>query len=195
MITQLVKNKVLSLPQCLYTQQASWQLLDELQRVVGWQGNFVAFGRRFEIPRLQAWYADEGINYRYADNMLQTHAWIEPLVSIKRYVEEVSGHQFNSVLLTYYRNGHDHVAWHADDEVELGDAPVIASLSLGSKREFHFRHNDRMDYGSIQLEGGNLLVMYPEFQKSWQHCILPQVDVAERRINLTFRRVMTGTNI
>lgn len=29
---------------------------------------------------------------------------------------------------------------HSDDEKELGDKPVIASLSLGEARDIHFKH-------------------------------------------------------
>lgn len=35
-----------------------------------------------------------------------------------------------------YRNGHDSIAWHSDDEYGLGKEPNIASLSLGDTRYF-----------------------------------------------------------
>lgn len=190
MIEHLVQNNLLSLPQEIYSPQQSRELLDCLVKTVKWQGDFTAFGRRFEIPRLQAWYADAGIHYLYADNKLQTNDWIEPLISIKRYVEDASAHQFNSVLLTYYRNGEDYVSWHADDEAELGSAPIIASLSLGASREFHYRHKLSTEAGSVELHNGSLLIMFPEFQQYWEHCVLPQDAVIESRLNLTFRKVV-----
>jgi alkylated DNA repair dioxygenase AlkB len=39
-------------------------------------------------------------------------------------------------LINYYRDGKDRVAWHSDDEKELGINPVIASVSLGAERKF-----------------------------------------------------------
>lgn len=43
------------------------------------------------------------------------------------------------VLINYYRDGSDTVGWHADDEKLYGDTPTIASLSLGSARDFFLR--------------------------------------------------------
>ncbi len=49
------------------------QLLEE-QR---WPENhYEVFGRRFTLPRLQAWHADAGIVYSYSDNLLQARPWI-----------------------------------------------------------------------------------------------------------------------
>ena len=184
------QQQLLSAPEKIYDQQYCQSLLETLISIVDWQQDFVAFGRRFDIPRLQAWYADEGIHYRYSDNKLQSHAWIEPLLTIKQDVEAHTGHTFNSVLLTYYRTGDDHVSWHADDEKELGDAPVIASLSLGGSRVFHYRHKENELAGHLELHDGELLVMQPDFQRYWQHCIPPQAYFDLPRLNLTFRRVV-----
>lgn len=175
----------------IYLRQRSQVLLRQLIQQIHWQGDFVAFGRRFTVPRLQAWYADAGVHYRYSDNKLESHAWMEPLLSIKQDVERHAGHQFNSVLLTYYRHGEDHVNWHADDEPELGAAPVIASLSLGASREFQYRHKQGEESGSLQSHDGELLVMQPLFQQQWEHRVPPQPAISEPRINLTFRHVVT----
>jgi alkylated DNA repair dioxygenase AlkB len=174
----------------IYTPQQCRSLLDALIEEVAWQRDYISFGRRFEVPRLQAWYADEGIHYRYSDNMLQSRAWLPLLLAVKEAVEKHAGHTFNSVLVTYYRDGHDHVTWHADDEPELGEAPVIASLSLGASREFQYRHKHTGERGSLPLHDGELLIMQADFQRHWEHAIPPQPEVAEPRINLTFRRVV-----
>lgn len=174
----------------VYSLQQSQDLLDNLIKNTNWQGDFEAFGRIFNVPRLQAWHADEGIHYRYSDNKLQSYGWTEPLLAIKRLIETKTAHTFNSVLLTYYRNGNDYVSWHADDEPELGEAPVIASLSLGASREFHYRHKEPEHNGSIELHSGELLLMQPEFQAHWQHCAPEQPEIIEPRINLTFRKVI-----
>ena len=52
-----------------------------------------------------------------------------------------TGLTFNSVLANLYRDGHDHVSWHADDEPSLRHQPTIASLSFGDTRTFHLRKN------------------------------------------------------
>lgn len=147
-------------------------------------------GRRFHIPRLQAWAADDGLRYSYSDNLLETQAWTPNLSRIRHEVEALVGHAFNSVLVTYYRNGDDHVTWHADDERELGDQPVIASLSLGARRRFEWRSRLDGQAGGMDLEEGDVLLMLPAFQHEWLHRVPAQPEVAEGRINLTFRRVV-----
>ena len=174
----------------LYSSEKSASLLASLITTIQWNEDYcVVFGRRFQIPRLQAWYADEGIQYSYSNNLLKNQSWLDTLIDIKHDVEQITGHPFNSVLVTYYRNGDDHVNWHADDEDELGSEPVIASLSLGATRELQFRHkhNDIMD--SVLLHDGDLLLMHPGFQTHWQHRVPSEPSTTSPRINLTFRKV------
>ena len=58
---------------------------------------------------------------------------------LKHRVEKEAGLEFNSMLANLYRDGHDHVSWHSDDEPALGAQPVIASLSFGDVRTFELR--------------------------------------------------------
>lgn len=165
--------------------------LHELIAGVEWSDDYyLAFGRRIPIPRLQAWYADPGIRYSYSNNLLPTLPWRAPLSEIRQHCENAAGHSFNSVLVTYYRDHNDSVSWHADDESELGDEPVIASLSLGAQREMHYRHKTSGRVGAVTLKSGDLLVMYPEFQHQWEHCVPSARDPSGPRINLTYRRVI-----
>lgn len=170
-------------------------LFDQLCREIDWQqDSFVAFDRKFLIPRLQAWYADKGLQYRYADNLLETQPWIEPLLQLRQIVCNTTGYPFNAVLATCYRSGRDHVTWHSDDERELGDAPVIASLSLGASRRFQFRHKDQRRSGEVTLHHGDFLVMESAFQHHWEHQVPEEPTVQGCRINLTFRRVFGEAN-
>ena len=53
--------------------------------------------------------------------------------------------------------------WHADDEIELGPDPVIASLSLGAEL-FNCDIMRPKEKLSINLPHGSLLVMGPKIQ-------------------------------
>lgn len=186
----------LSLLGKLYSTERCLSLLNELIATVNWNEDFcVVHGRRFHIPRLQAWYADEGIQYSYSNNLLKTQPWLESLLTIKHDVQHKTANDFNSVLLTYYRNGNDNVNWHADDEDELGSAPVIGSLSLGATRTFQYRpkknrHISNNPTGNVHLNNGDLLLMYPGFQANWEHRIPSELTINAPRINLTFRKVV-----
>jgi len=83
------------------------------------------------------------------------------------------------------------MGWHSDDETELGDRPVIASLSLGAMRRFRLRHRRRnkLDPVVIDLECGSLLIMQGDTQRFWKHQVPKTKRVVEPRINLTFRSI------
>lgn len=156
-----------------------------------WPANdYEVFGRRFTLPRLQTWHADDGVVYSYSDNLLRTQPWTPELLALRRRVERATGHQFNAVLVNFYRNGQDYVGWHSDDEVELGAEPVIASLSLGATRRFAYRRKGGTGTQcDMSLEAGSLLLMRPDFQCQWEHSVPATDDDVSGRINLTFRWV------
>lgn len=82
------------------------------------------------------------------------------------------------------------MGWHADKERELGQNPVIASLSLGATRRFLLRHNRTRETVSLELENGSLLVMRGSLQHHWRHCVPKDSAGTGSRINLTFRRIL-----
>lgn len=156
-----------------------------------WPDNRYCFaGRQFVLPRLQTWHADAGIRYSYSNNLLETRPWTELLSQIRIKVESFLDYSFNSVLVNCYRNGEDHVGWHADNEPELGEQPFIASVSFGAERPFAFRHKTSAENGRILLESGSLLIMQPAFQSDWLHSVPVQKSTSQVRINLTFRSVI-----
>jgi alkylated DNA repair dioxygenase AlkB len=147
------------------------------------------YGRRYAIPRLQAWYGDRGKVFTYSGMRLEPMPWTATLSYLKGYVAQTVGADFNSVLINLYRNGRDSVSWHSDDERELGPEPVIASLSLGATRRFSMRHRNGRAAGryALDLPSGSLLVMRGCTQHYWQHAVLKTRRQVGARINLTFR--------
>ena len=175
----------------LYSAERCHSLLDKLITTVNWNNDYcIVYGRKFHIPRLQAWYGNEGIQYNYSNNLLKTQPWSESLLAIKHDVQQRTACEFNSVLLTFYRNGNDYVNWHADDEDELGSDPVIASLSLGATRAFQYRHRPNGLTGNVHLRNGDLLLMQSAFQANWEHRVPSEPTINASRINLTFRKVI-----
>ena len=83
------------------------------------------------------------------------------------------------------------MGWHADDEKELGDEPVIASLSLGQPRAFHIKHktNPCLRH-KMTLNSGSLLVMKGAMQQHWLHQVPKEPKITQPRINLTFRNIL-----
>lgn len=174
----------------LFDEAQAERLFHQLLAETPWNdGYYLAAGRRFALPRLQAWYADPGIDYRYADNLHNSHAWTPALRALREQIERTSGLSVNAVLLNLYRNGQDAVGWHADDEPDLGPTPAIVSLSLGATRRFSVRPRPQGEELHVPLPSGTLLVMDPPFQQNWEHAVLADPLVISPRLNLTFRLV------
>lgn len=169
-------------------QRCYQRLLEEVQ----WrQDTIMMYGRPVKIPRLNAWYGDADADYSYSGLQLAPLPWTPTLQSIREAVEAHLNQRFNSVLANLYRDGNDSVAWHSDDEPELGPAPLIASVSLGEARTFQLRHrrNKALGIHRMVLQPGSLLVMRGETQRFWHHQVPKQRAVTAGRINLTFRRI------
>ncbi len=178
--------------------EESGALFARLERELEWQQTHIQMhGRRVPVPRLDVWYGDPGHRYRYSGAGFDPKPWSPTLVTLKDALEARQGLTFNSVLANLYRSGRDSVAWHSDDEPELGRNPVIASISLGAERRFAFRHKTRKDLPSVRLDlpDGSLLVMAGTTQYHWEHELAKTARAVGPRINLTFRTVFeTGTS-
>ena len=160
---------------------------------LNWETGFIKiFGKTHQIPRLQSWYAEDGIEYTYSGKKLQRHNWNRTLTDIKEEIENITFFKFNSVLANLYRDGNDSMGLHSDDEKELGINPVIASLSLGETRDIHFKHKNIKLRLDIPQTSGQLIVMYGQTQKYWKHEIKKTKKIKKPRINLTFRNIITN---
>jgi alkylated DNA repair dioxygenase AlkB len=128
--------------------------------------------------------------YSYSNLELKPIAVTKELHEIFEIIKKELKIKFNSVLLNLYRDGQDSNGWHADNEKELGKNPIIASISLGEVRPFHFKHRSiKEEKHKINLEHGSLLLMHGEMQHYWVHHIPKTKKEINPRINLTFRNI------
>jgi alkylated DNA repair dioxygenase AlkB len=174
---------------------SSDELLKHLIDSSEWcQEKITVYGKPYLQPRLSAWFGN--IAYSYSGITLTPLPWTETLLGLKNKVESLVEHEFNSVLLNYYRNNQDSMGMHCDDEAELGRQPVIASLSLGDQRTFLLKHKYRKDLKTIKLPlpSGSLLLMRGDTQSNWRHGINKEKQACGARINLTFRSVINDRN-
>lgn len=164
------------------------EVLARLVRETDWrQESIVVYGKRHLQPRLSAWHGEKG--YRYSGLTLAPLPFTPLLDTIRRAAEEVTGHDYNSVLLNYYRDGADGMGMHSDDEPELGPAPAIASISFGATRNFILRHKVTKETMSLPLGDGSLLFMGGALQANWLHGINKTSRAIGARLNLTFRKI------
>ena len=168
------------------------ELFKALNKKTKWQGGSIFIGGKYvDIPRQNAWYADEAYTFTYSGIRLEPNPWYAELNDIRNIMQSKLSLNFNSCLLNLYRDGNDSVAWHCDDEAELGRNPTIASLSLGAERKFMIRslHNHEEKY-TITLPNGSLLIMEGEVQHRYEHQVPKEKNISAPRINLTFRNIV-----
>ncbi|MDO5090226.1 MAG: alpha-ketoglutarate-dependent dioxygenase AlkB [Cardiobacteriaceae bacterium] len=174
---------------------------DEYLRIlrdeIAWQADeIILYGKRITSARHTAWYGEPGLRYRYSGIARHALPWHPLLLELKSAVETriaaASPARFNSCLLNRYRDGSEGMGWHSDDERELGEESVIASLSFGATRKFAFRHKENGEKRECFLAHGQLLVMHGTTQRHWQHAIMKSRKVQELRISLTFRTIFPG---
>ena len=180
---------------CLTAIEAENTFQRLLSDITWCQDTITLFGKTHPLPRLQAWYGDDGCDYCYSGLGLAPTPWNKELLSLKKQVEEHCQSTFNSVLANLYRHGQDSNGWHSDDEKELGEQPIIASLSLGATRRFKLRHKFQKELPTINLNltSGSLLCMSGLSQSHWQHTLPKTARNIGPRINLTFRKIINGT--
>jgi alkylated DNA repair dioxygenase AlkB len=197
--TNDVREEVLSMPNAevtfyrnFFDLRESDKIFQTLRDEISWrQDKMKIYGKDIDLPRKTAWYGDQNKSYTFSGIHLNPESWTPMLLQVKERIERTSGVRFNSVLLNLYRHGNDGISWHTDAEPELGENPVIGSVSFGGARRFMFRHRqDQTLKTEVELTHGSFLLMAGETQHFWQHQIPKTSRQVEPRINLTFRAII-----
>lgn len=171
--------------------QKSLELFYFLQQQLNWQQPTIkVYGKSHVIPRLQCFIADQNVNYGYSGSKLIVEPWPEVLDAMRVRLSRTLQIPFNALLVNLYRDGHDCMGWHSDDEKELGEQPTIASVSLGAERVFKIKHKYKNEQYSIVLQSGSCLIMNGFSQRDYQHSLPKQQRLKHPRINLTFRSII-----
>ncbi len=196
-------------------------LYEVLLNSLSWQSDVVRlFGKTHVTRRQIVWMGDEGLSYRYAGHTHIAMGWHPAVFHVKQLIEDRIYQlkfdtdaivkdvppYFNACLLNFYPSGSEGMGYHADDEKELGDQPLIAALSLGATRKMLFKHTSNntnltqndvaaskktLDKVELYLTSGQVIVMAGTTQQYWKHSITKTTTVSEGRISLTFRYMLT----
>lgn len=168
------------------------QLFQVFSNNVPWRHDPIkVFGKTYMQPRLTSLHGTTNLGYGYANIRMQAQPMMPELNDILQRIAKIDNNDFNIVLLNLYRDGNDSNGWHADNEKELGQNPVIASVSLGAPRLFKLKHRyDKNLKHQLLLESGSLLLMSGATQHHWLHQVPKTKKQVGPRINLTFRKVL-----
>lgn len=165
---------------------------DRLAKEITWrQETITLYGRTFVQPRLLEFYGDDGVEYTYSRKRYRALPWTPTLQELRGVAESITQGTCNSVLANYYRDQHDSMGFHADDEPELGDQPTIVSMSFGATRVFVLKHRHKAFVPNVRipLSSESILIMRGTTQQNWVHGIEKKTRALGPRINLTFRTI------
>lgn len=163
-----------------------WRLWRWLDRHLTWrQENVFLFGRWYAEPRLSRWF---GPAYYYSGLKHPDTPCPWPIRVLMSQVRQITQVPFDGVLITLYRNGKDHVGWHADNEAALGERPSVAVLSLGATRRLDIKpKKEKTVCWRHEMKHGNLIMMPPDFQSLYKHRVPKSLKVRSPRVSLSFR--------
>jgi alkylated DNA repair dioxygenase AlkB len=178
--------------QCFFDSEEAAYFYQKLYKEIPWQQDpITVFGKTYDQPRLTALHANNTNPYTYSGITMHPHKMTGELTQIAERISRVCSVKFTSVLLNLYRDGNDSNGWHADNEKELGENPVIASVSFGAPRFFHFKHRTLKEARlKVLLHSGSLLLMEGKTQEKWLHQLPKKAKKITPRINLTFRKII-----
>lgn len=95
---------------------------------------------------------------------------------------------FNSVLITKFRDGNDYLSFHSDNEPSIHQDSQILTISLGETRTVQFSSlNPLTPHSSlVEVSHGSVYCMSRESQNFFKHCV-PKVHCSHPRISITLR--------
>jgi alkylated DNA repair dioxygenase AlkB len=209
-VEEKIKNKVLtdncSFFPLIFNEEEHRMIGEILHSEIAWKEELITlFNKPVLQPRLISFQGDDGIAYKYSRKIWTASPWTKTVLEVKAKVEKLVSEilkeklpdfaenelKFNSCLCNLFRNGKDSMGWHADNEPELGEMPIIASVSLGVARDFCVRRSgETKTFEKFTLHGGSLFLMHSNFQKLFQHSVPKRNGIDNWRINLTFRTVI-----
>lgn len=173
-----------------FSEQEANFFLNFCRDSLSWEsGSITLFGKTHPTPRLEVYFSENELSYSYSGKKLKINPFPDELLSLKRRLELEFSLSFNALLANYYRNGLDSNGWHSDNEKELGQNPLIASLSFGATRRFDLKHHFSGEKIQLHLNSGSLLIMGGTMQHFWKHQVPKERKVHDARINLTFRYI------
>ena len=152
---------------------------------------------RVDKGHTMARFGDPGVPYTYKDKPKPMYPFTQALSVIRQRLVDALAWTPNCVVVNSYEPGSG-LYPHRDGSYipQLGDTPVIASVSFGATRTFTLHPADpntnkrRKGAQSVNvvLGDGDLLVMHGQCDRSFHHSIPEEPTAEGMRVSLTFRR-------
>ena len=130
--------------------------------------------------------AQFGQDYTYSGVIHKGQDMPEWMFVLMQDINKWAGTEFNSVLVNHYpANTTVGIGMHSDNEPELGEDPIVVSLSLGASCLFKLA--SQHDWCDVNLHHGSICMMGKGCQRYYKHGI-EKTYMQTDRISLTFRK-------
>eukprot|EP01124_Arcella_intermedia_P015069 TRINITY_DN215_c1_g1_i1.p1 TRINITY_DN215_c1_g1~~TRINITY_DN215_c1_g1_i1.p1 ORF type:complete len:262 (+),score=49.75 TRINITY_DN215_c1_g1_i1:347-1132(+) len=114
---------------------------------------------------------------------------------LREKIRDKCGRNPNYALFNIYRDGRDNITWHADNMEGVQEGSSIYSLSFGAERRFQYRpyvpgyrgRTESYPVLTTVIANNALLVMGPQTNEFWCHCVPVEEGMEKERVNITFR--------
>ena len=148
------------------------------------------YGKITKFNRKSAFYSFPGLKYPFSGRTFEGKSMTSAMHEIINDLKNNHNYDFNSILFNYYKDGRDTISWHTDNEKELGQDPVVGTLSLGQERPFYLRHHiDHSIKHDFLLGHGSIMVMEGKTQNFWEHSVPQRAKLNQPRLSLTLRKI------
>nr|WIL96205.1 replicase [Carrot chordovirus 4] len=159
-----------------------------------YQDEFVDFLIGVEAKKLKsrrAYYFCKNAQFIYGHDKIKYKnlGWPRIISELNKEAKDLTGIEFNSVLVNEYQRG-GRIPWHADDEkvYDLDFCPVL-TVNLTGDSMFSVKKGNG-DEHSFVLKPGSVLLMKSGAQKLMKHSVIAK----NKRISLTFRQQLRSTD-
>lgn len=159
------------------------------------------YDKQFKIPRKQYFCGDDQNKFhKYKPNDTlgsKLNEWIPEVKDIRDRIHKEFNIYLDSSLINFYETGNDYIAYHSDRETKP-PMHFVATVSLGATRKFYLKSKNKILQNGVlkhkliklQLNSGDLVLMYGRTQELWTHSIIKQPNVTESRISITLRELL-----
>jgi alkylated DNA repair dioxygenase AlkB len=159
-------------------------------------------GRKHVISRKQTALGEKGMTYFFAGTSIEVDDWdamysdpnLNEACQIVRYIgsrlTDKFGQKFNYALINKYPDNKSKIGYHADDEDDLCENPMILGISLGQERQIYFKRKVGKEKPvKVSLPHNSLVMMGYPTNKYYKHAIPDSSVKMGPRISLTFRGI------
>jgi alkylated DNA repair dioxygenase AlkB len=149
-------------------------------------------GREVETPRWQQAY---GADYYYTGGINRALPVLRELEPLLHWVQRVVDPRCQGILVNWYEGPRHYIGPHHDSTTGMVRGAPIVTVSYGETRTFRLSRGKGEDRQTRDFSAadGTIFVMPYETNQAWKHEVVKSARYIGRRISVTFRALVQGT--